>query len=649
MKTYARVVLSGLLSAAALTLAGAPSATALDFAPTASFDLPFVGAELAVADVDGDGRDDLVVPLGIGAVSVFKGDGHGSFAQLPGHPVAVGDSTEGVATGDVDGDGALDLAVTDVLGRQVHVLLGDGEGGFTPAPDSPLDAGQMVFQAVLADLDGDGDDDLVWGNLDDDTASVLLSDGDGTFTPAPGSPVPTGEQPQDVVAVDVDGDDVLDLLAAGSEDGTVTVLLGDGDGTFTPATGSPLSVGIWPKVLAPHDLDGDGDPDLVVADTRTGRLHVLLGAGDGTFAPKTDFYAGSRPWSVSVGDLNRDGRADLAVALHDEPRLHLYLGDGQGRFGEAAGSPLPVAAGIDALALHDFDGDALPDLATGNVLTRTLELLRNVSAAPSPLNAPTVSGSAAPGTVVRCLPGAWSGSAVVARSTRWLRDGVALDGADSESLGVTAADRGHQLACEERVVNELGTATAVSLPVTVPAAPAPPDEPPPGGPGTEHPSDGQPGVGQPGGGQPGGGQPGGGQPGGGQPGGGQPERGSVGGTGQAPTGRRAPVVRLARGPLKVRGGAVAVTLRCLVAGRSDRAERCRGTLVLARRAGGAVLARTRVTVVPGRCAVVRVRLSPAARRALAAQRATGRVVVAVKLADGSGGRASTVAVRRVAR
>ena len=185
------------LISALLVLACGPVATASADVP---FTATSFGASspmgLAAGDVDGDHATDLVTANGTGgAVGVFVNDGHGAFAPGLGSPVSVTGTPGNLAVGDLNGDGLADLVVpayTDMSANPLTtaaVLLSTGTG-FTPAPSNPLPTGNGPSNAEIADFDADGKQDLAIVNADDETLSTFLGDGTGGFAPAPGGPIP---------------------------------------------------------------------------------------------------------------------------------------------------------------------------------------------------------------------------------------------------------------------------------------------------------------------------------------------------------------------------------------------------------------------------------------------------------------------------
>src|SRR5262249_11713876 len=149
-------------------------------------------------------------------------------------------------------------------------------------------------------------------NSDDNNVSVLLGNGDGTFQSAVNYVV--GKSPDFVSLSDLNGDGNLDLAVTNQRDSTVSVLLGDGHGGFAPAPGAPAKVGSFPDSVAVGDFNGDGRPDLAVSNSSKNNLNLLLGNGDGTFQAAGTFAVGPSPQSVAVGDFNGDGIPDLVAA-----------------------------------------------------------------------------------------------------------------------------------------------------------------------------------------------------------------------------------------------------------------------------------------------------------------------------------------------
>jgi len=288
------------------------------------------------------------------------GDGGGGFTAAPGSPIQEPNGGF-VAVGDFNGDGHSDLVVTGLV-----VLLGDGTGKFTVA-SSPQIAlpGQPAGSVAVADFNGDGRSDIALCDSGG-KVMVLLGDGLGGFLRI--STFPTGSGPIAVAAADFNGDGKTDLAVVNQGSRNVTVLLGDGTGNFTPASGSPFAAGAGPVAIAVGDLNGDGYPDLAFPNPTGSNVTVLLGdsAGGFTPAPGSPFSVGIPPQTIVVADFDGDGRLDLAVGnlANSTNSVVVLLGDGHGNFTPGFGSPVLLGQTPAALSVADFNGDGLADLLT---------------------------------------------------------------------------------------------------------------------------------------------------------------------------------------------------------------------------------------------------------------------------------------------
>jgi fibronectin type 3 domain-containing protein len=316
-------------------------------------------------DLDGDGDIDLAVAnWGSDTVSILLNNGSGIFTQST--TPAVGSYPFLIISGDFDGDGDIDLAIAD---DAVSILFNNGNGTF--APRSSVNVKGDPISVTTGDLDGDGDIDLASASPDSNTVSILLNNGNGTF--AQSSTPSVGNSPYSVTAGDFDGDGDIDLATANLGSNTASILLNNGSGGFIQSPTTP-TVGSWPCAVTSGDLDGDGDIDLAVANWGSDTVSILLNNGSGIFTQSSAPGVGEQPASVTSGDLDGDGDIDLAVANVNDNTVSILLNNGSGTFIESSTpnvvSPTSVTAG-------DFDGDGDIDLAVSNQGSNTVSILLN--------------------------------------------------------------------------------------------------------------------------------------------------------------------------------------------------------------------------------------------------------------------------------
>ena len=327
----------------------------------------FVGLrphDVAVGDFNGDGHLDLAVALSgtasqssTAGLAILRGNGDGTFGAPTVYPA--GSSDAGVAVGDFTGDGHLDVAVTawGAYDDNVRLFLGNGDGTFRAGQIAS--AGHGPYYITAADLNGDGHLDLVTANTFVDTVSVLLGEGTGTFRSAPD--YVTGANSRGVVAADFNGDGFPDLAVANNGSGTVSVLLNNGDGTFQPRQDYPVGSHQNPQTLGitVGDFNGDGIPDLATVNENPGEVSILFGNGDGTFEPAQNIPIAGAYTGIKVADLRGNGRSDILVTTSSQVAILLSNGDGTfdaPQYVDAGGLPRSIAVG-------DFNGDGVPDLA----------------------------------------------------------------------------------------------------------------------------------------------------------------------------------------------------------------------------------------------------------------------------------------------
>jgi len=346
---------------------------------------------IAVGDFNGDGKldlaaanycgDDSTCNSGAGTVSILLGDGQGNFNVTSSLAVGQGLWPTAMVTGDFTKDGKLDLAVASCSidhcagsPGAVAIFLGDGTGNFALA--SAPASGPWPWATVAADFNGDGNLDLVVGNMGDGTIGILLGDGTGHFTTGPTFIV--NGNPYSMAVGDFNGDGKLDLAVANFSGNVASIFLGDGTGNF--ARGATPPTGVDPMSVAAGDFNGDGILDLVVANQcgnnsicgGQGSVSILLGDGTGNFAstslPPSSCYLAE----VAVGDFNGDGYLDFVLGCEGDTAM-VMLGDGKGSF-TVASSP---QAGWEpySIGVGDFNNDGMLDFAALDLAGNTVSIL----------------------------------------------------------------------------------------------------------------------------------------------------------------------------------------------------------------------------------------------------------------------------------
>jgi len=336
--------------------------------------IPMTGTPrfLALADFNVDGKTDVVAGgqelSGPYSSWMFPGNGDGTFGPGVGNSFG-GDSN--ALTADFNGDGIPDLFIYNNEGEQI--LLGKGDGTFNYGS---LNASHVaIYGAAAGDFNGDGKIDIVAAEagssqINNYSASVWLNDGLGNLTESQ-TLYGVGNGAYSVAVGDFNGDGKLDAAVACHNANVVSVLLGNGNGTFPNLPRFAIS-GLATSA-AVTDMNGDGKLDIVTVQNGTNIASVSLGKGSGGFAPATNFPVGNGPNSVAIGDFNRDGKPDLAVANMTDGTVAVLLNNGSG--GLLAAVPCAAGQSTVSVAVGDFNGDGKLDIVAANSRSNTVALL----------------------------------------------------------------------------------------------------------------------------------------------------------------------------------------------------------------------------------------------------------------------------------
>ncbi len=364
------------------------------FASKVDFATGSTPMSISIGDIDGNGKSDLVVANYDGnTISVLRNtstSGNVSFAAKA--DFATGSHPRSANIGDIDGDGKADLAVANGSSNTVSVLRNTSTSGNVSFADkADFATGSVPFSVSIGDIDGDGKADLALANYDGNTISVLRNtSSSGSLSFAAKADFTTGSSPRSVSIGDIDGDGKADLAVANSGSNTVSVLRNTSAfGNVSFAAKADFATGSTPYSVSIGDIDGDSKADLAVANYDGNTVSVLRNtstSGTVSFASKVDLATGtgahSYPFSVSTGDIDGDGKPDLAVANYGSNAVSV-LGNTSTLGNLSFATKVNFATGTQpyAVSIGDIDGDGKPDLAVANSNfgTNTLSVIRQIT------------------------------------------------------------------------------------------------------------------------------------------------------------------------------------------------------------------------------------------------------------------------------
>jgi Flp pilus assembly secretin CpaC len=383
-------LLSGSLGTSGLT--ANPGGASNPF-PSTSFLVGVDPVALVAADFQNNGLLDLAVVNQLdNSVTILlnQSGNQGTFVEAKNSPIPLGPkltaappSPPAIASAVLTSKGFHDLLVTDSTAGTVNIFFSNGDGTFVTPPTS-IPVGAQPSAIVTADFDGDGHQDFAVANFKDSTFSVFLGGVDKnqnpTFTPAPGSPFPLPTSVSGPVAMtvaDFDRDGKPDLAIVNQTtlanpavaQGNVVVLQGNGNGTFTEFTGSPITVGRNPVAIASGDLDGNASPDLAIVNNSDNSVTVLLNNGNGTFVagPNSPLATSPNPTGIAIADFAQSGTVGIAVTCAGSNTFRVFFGVAAGLFTVGFEPPAGPAGSLPtAIVAAQLVNGGFPDVAITN-------------------------------------------------------------------------------------------------------------------------------------------------------------------------------------------------------------------------------------------------------------------------------------------
>ncbi|CAF1186071.1 unnamed protein product [Rotaria sordida] len=333
---------------------------------------------IAVGDFNNDAQLDIVVTnMFTHNIGIFLGYDNGSFADIMTYSTGKDSTPYGITVADFNNDGQLDIVVASYGTNSIIVLQGYGTGAFSIIKTYSTGAGSLPYDVTAGDFNNDGQLDIAVANIGTNTIGVLLGYSNGTFRDQMTFSIYRNSQPCWVTVGDFDNNKQLDIATALYNGNAVGILLGFGNGSFSPIVVYSTGAGTNPRGISVGDFNNDNRSDIVIPNTGGDSISVLFGLGDGNFLLGRPLSTGiqSSPSATAIGDFNNDTQLDVAVAKYGSNNIEIFLGYGSEPFGTGREYFTGVGSQPHSVAVDDFNSDGRQDIAIANYGTGNVGIM----------------------------------------------------------------------------------------------------------------------------------------------------------------------------------------------------------------------------------------------------------------------------------